>query len=261
MALLEVDNLCKSFGGLAAVKNISISVPQGKIISLIGPNGAGKTTVFNLLTGFYERDAGQVVLDGENLGNLPAHGFIVKGLSRTFQNLRLFSKMTALENVLVGYQSRICSGDFDAVFRTKRFRREEQNALEQSRAALARLGLGAHEQEICSGLPYGMQKRLEIARALVSTPKILLLDEPAAGLNPNETEEICQLIRSLCEEGNTIFLIEHDMRLVMSISDYVYVMDHGEMLSEGIPAEVQKDQKVIGAYFGKGGAAYAAERG
>lgn len=260
MALLEVKNLCKSFGGLAAVKNVSVSVPKGNIVSLIGPNGAGKTTVFNLLTGFYTRDNGNVILDGEALGNLSAHEYVKKGLSRTFQNLRLFSKMTAAENVLVGYQSKVHYNNFDAVFYTKRFRNSEKQAREQARAALEKLKLTEYENELSSGLPYGLQKRLEIARAIVSSPKILLLDEPAAGLNPNETEDLCQLILSLSKEGNTVFLIEHDMKLVMKISDYVYVMDHGEMLSEGIPEVVRKDQKVIEAYFGKGGTGNAAKR-
>ncbi len=260
MALLEVYGLCKSFGGLAAVKDISIMVPKGKIVSLIGPNGAGKTTVFNLLTGFYERDSGQVLLDGAALDKLATHEYIQKGMSRTFQNLRLFSKMTALENVLVGYQSRMKCNDWNMIFHDRKYRQEENQAREKSRNALAKLGLSRYEKDICGGLPYGVQKRLEIARALVSDPKVLLLDEPAAGLNPNETQELSKLILSLREEGNTIFLIEHDMRLVMSISDYVYVMDHGELLSEGEPKQVRQDPKVIEAYFGKGRVAGAAER-
>ncbi|MEG0751933.1 MAG: ABC transporter ATP-binding protein [Oscillospiraceae bacterium] len=260
MALLEVNLLCKSFGGLAAVKDITISVPEHKVVSLIGPNGAGKTTVFNLLSGFYEKDSGDIVLDGIKLENIPTHMYIVQGMSRTFQNLRLFANMSVLENVLIGYQSKMSCKNLDAVFCTRKKRIEEEKAIFVAREALDKIGLLEHENEICSGLPYGMQKRLEIARALVSKPKVLLLDEPAAGLNPNETSDLSQFIRGLCDEGNTVFLIEHDMHLVMNISDYVYVMDHGEMLSEGPPQKVCADDRVIEAYFGKGGVQNAVER-
>ncbi len=251
--LLEAKGICKRFGGLVAVNNMSLSVEKNSIVSLIGPNGAGKTTLFNLLTGFYDADEGNVVLDGQNINSVPTHNRIAKGMSRTFQNLRLFGKMTVLENVLVGYQSKISYNGINAVFNTASRKSQERLALEKSINALEKIGLLPYKDTICSSLPYGMQKRLEIARALVSEPKILLLDEPAAGLNPHETEELSNYIKTLCKEGNTIFLIEHDMKLVMSISDYVYVMDHGEMLSFGEASVVQKDPKVIEAYFGKGG--------
>jgi branched-chain amino acid transport system ATP-binding protein len=250
--MLEIKGLCKSFGGLAAVKDISLSIPNGKVISLIGPNGAGKTTVFNLITGFYEPDSGTIILDKETLNNLPPFEYIYKGMSRTFQNLRLFTKMTVLENVLVGYQSMVTYGNLDSVFRTVRFKQQEKEALQVARNSLEKTGLLSHQHDICSNLPYGMQKKLEIARALVSEPKVLLLDEPASGLNTNETLDLIKFIKSMIMSHHTIFLIEHDMRVVMDVSDYIYVMDHGIMLSEGIPSIVQKDLKVIEAYFGRG---------
>lgn len=258
MELLNVNGICKSFGGLAAVQDISFQVQQGQIVSIIGPNGAGKTTVFNLLTGFYTCDKGEIVFRGEGIQNLPTCVYVRKKLARTFQNLRVFPQMTALENVLIGCQAFIQYGWFDAIFRTRRMRDGETAAYQKAHELLAGMGLDGYAGEKVCNLPYGIQKQLEIARAMVSGPELLLLDEPAAGLNPQETDALAQFIRTLPGKGFSVLLIEHDMSLVMSISDYIYVMDYGKKIAEGRPEEIQSNERVIEAYIGKGGARHAA---
>ncbi len=256
--ILDVKQLTMAFGGLKALDKVDLDVRQGEIVALIGPNGAGKTTFFNCITGIYDPTGGDVVINSpqagkpQRLNGLKPNLVTEKGLARTFQNIRLFQNMTVLENVMIGCHCRMKAGILGAVLRGISTRREEEAVIQKSYLILKKIGLEKHVNDFAKNLPYGAQRRLEIARAMATDPFLLLLDEPAAGMNPHETDELDELIIKIREtEGISILLIEHDMKLVMSLSDRIFVMDYGRMIATGTPAEIRKNPAVIKAYLGE----------
>jgi branched-chain amino acid transport system ATP-binding protein len=249
-ALLEASGVTKRFGGVLALSEVSFRIDRGEIYGLIGPNGAGKTSLFNVLTGIYTPDGGTFQFDGQRLAGLKPHDVAARGIARTFQNIRLFANLSALENVMIGRHVRTEAGVWGAIFRDARTRAEERAIEKRAYELLEYVGVHKHANDLAKHLAYGDQRRLEIARALATDPKLLALDEPAAGMNATETGSLKRLLEEIRGDGTTILLIEHDMKLVMSVCDRVLVLDYGKKIAEGSAAEVQKEEKVIAAYLG-----------
>jgi branched-chain amino acid transport system ATP-binding protein len=251
MAILDINDLSISFGGLKAVDGFRLTIGENELVGLIGPNGAGKTTVFNLLTGVYKPSGGTITLSGTDVSKLKPNDIVLLGSSRTFQNIRLFKNMTVLDNIRVAYHHRMRYSLLEGVFKTKRFRKEERESHEVAHALLDVFNMDAYAHDLARNLPYGKQRKLEIARALATGPKLLLLDEPAAGMNPQETEELMETIRLIKDTFKvSVLLIEHDMRLVMGICERIVVLDYGKIIASGMPDEIKKHPDVIRAYLG-----------